>query len=106
MLLITIQIVLWSGSAWWLLRHTQLKSWIKYVYAISVLPLLEVLILWNIKITDMVAPELLDLVTGLEAANWSGKIVAPVAFLAAAPLAIIAFLAWIKALEFIDKKVI
>ena len=102
--LISLQAVLWLGSAWRLYSKSNMQSWVKYLYAITMFPLLEVLVTLNVILTGMIAPEILDLVSSMEANKWSGKVIAPVAFLAATPIAIIGFILWVKVLEYLDNK--
>lgn len=101
---VTIQIVLWVGSAWLFFLNSKLKSWVRVLYAISVFPLLEVLVVLNVILTGRLAPELLELVNRLVSENWPSKIVAPVAFVATASIAVVVFLIWVRFLEFLDKK--
>ncbi len=101
---ITIQLLLWAVSAWWLYRKSTLRSWIRYLYAASVFPMLEWLLVLNIYLTDLMIPELLSFTAMLVSEKWPGVVAAPFAFIAAAPLALGILLVWVKLLELLDRK--
>lgn len=95
---------LWGGSALWLLRHTQFSGWAKYAHVIAAFPLLLLLVIFNVVLTGRIPPELLELVSELEAKGWSSKLIAPVAFVAAAPVAGAVFFLWIWLLKLADRR--
>ena len=102
---LTLLLVVYLGSAYWLLKHTKLLSWLKYIYVFSIFPLVAILVTLSIIIVGHLSPEIIQLVSSLDSNYGTAKLGAFLALLITTPFTLMAYFGWVKLLTFFDKKI-
>ena len=94
----------WVGTALVGIKFTRLRSWLKYLWGISLFPLLVILVLANVLLSNMLVPALVRFVGEIAKTGASARSIAPFAFLVAAPIPLAFMVGWSMLLGRLDAK--
>jgi len=105
-IVVVILLFLWIASAGWLISQTQLNSWLKYIYAWSVFPLIGVLVTSSIVFSAWLAPNLINYIAQSTVNSGTPKFTAILAILVTAPATLLMLWVWVKLLAYFDERLL